>query len=228
MGHTLARNGDGKRVSKKKERERDEGVGELESQVESSYCRHLHGHRPRVPTEPAHAWWGRGEGKVGRFRDGGRWYCRVEFERTVLRMEIRRRVPSSILLSSPPLSATSSPLPHPLPRLDLAASGPPFRVCAVFLSLPSENIVLRSTRRPALLQNGSSTTFLLFLAGGGGTTSIVSGKLEYSGACNDESDRGRLLRRNLEIFFRKREDIDRFFSYGKGIQSLSGIQRARN
>lgn len=111
MGHTLARNGDGKRVSKKKERERDEGVGELESQVESSYCRHLHGHRPRVPTEPAHAWWGRGEGKVGRFRDGGRWYCRVEFERTVLRMEIRRRVPSSILLSSPPLSTTSSPLP---------------------------------------------------------------------------------------------------------------------
>lgn len=130
-------------------------------------------------------------------------------------------------LLSPALDDIQPP-PHPLPRLDLAASGPPFRVCAVFLSLPSENIVLRSTRRPALLQNGSSTTFLLFLAGGGGTTSIVSGKLEYSGACNDESDRGRLLRRNLEIFFRKREDIDRFFSYGKGIQSLCDIQRARN
>ena len=26
----------------------------------------------------------------GTIRDGGRWYCRVEFERTLLRMEIRR------------------------------------------------------------------------------------------------------------------------------------------
>lgn len=122
-----------KKKERKKEREGDEGMGELESQVESSYCRHLHGHRPRVPTEPAHAWWGRGEGKVGRFRDGGRWYCRVEFERTVLRMEIRRRVPSSMPRSLLSLALDDiQPPPHPLPRLDPTASGPSFRVVLCF------------------------------------------------------------------------------------------------
>lgn len=55
MGQTLARNGDGKGVSRKeKERKKDERVGELESQVESSYCRHLHGHHDHgyQPSQP--------------------------------------------------------------------------------------------------------------------------------------------------------------------------------
>lgn len=149
VGQTLSRNGDGKSVSRKeKERKKDERVGELESMEpgrEQLLPPPPRPPRPRVPTEPAHAWWGRGEGKVGRFRDGGRWYCRVEFERTVLRMEIRRRVLSSIPRSL--LSLSLSTTPSPLATLPLTSPRSHslwslFPRCSVFLSLPSETRTL--------------------------------------------------------------------------------------
>lgn len=139
-------------------------MGELESQVvESSYCRHLHGHRPRVPTEPAHAWWGTWR------REGGtisRWWPFVLPSRIRKNGAKNGNKKASSLLDSLARSSRHPSLRFASPR-SRTTSGPSFHrvgVC-VSLLLPSgtRTLLLRSTRRPALPQNGSSTTFLLFL-----------------------------------------------------------------
>lgn len=149
---------------------------------------------------------GRGEGKVGRFRDGGRSYCRVEFERTVLRMEIRRRVLSSILslapLDTPPFAS---------PRLDLAQPQVPLstELESVFLSCfhpgrghccfdprggPLSRKMVARRRFCSFYRSGSGegeglrTPGAHYVDSGAPRVEIVWGELENSifGASNDE------------------------------------------